>query len=172
MRSAPAWRMFARSSSPKLSQPSAFHRSGSGGGRPQFCPSRVKESGGAPIEKPLRRCAAPRQLSQPSGAARTARSRQKPSERPALRRLSRRPRELAFAQPLQILMVADAAGVFAREICQRARFAVAQRRGPAPPVFKAAPLADRLETGEAKQASPPSAMKLSKSCAGRAPGWA
>ena len=48
-------------------------------------------------------------------------------------------------------MIADAAGVFAREACQRERFSVAQRPWPAPPVFAAAPLADRLETGEAKQ---------------------
>ena len=67
-----------------------------------------------------------------------------------LLRRCRRLRELAFAQLLQILMIADAAGVFAREACQRERLSVAQRPWPAPPVFAAALLADRLETGEAK----------------------
>ena len=66
-------------------------------------------------------------------------------------RVSRRLRELAFAEPLQILMIADAASVFAREACQRERFSIAQRPRPAPPVFAAALLTDRLETGEAKQ---------------------
>jgi len=56
-------------------------------------------------------------------------------------------------------MIADAASVFAREACQRERLSIAQRPRPAPPVFAAALLTDRLETGERKQASPPFAME-------------
>ena len=67
------------------------------------------------------------------------------------RRRPRRVAQLTVAQPLQILMIADAIGVLSRETPQRQWFAVAQRRWPATPVFAATLLADGLETGETQQ---------------------